>query len=155
MLTDTHSHLYLDDFAPEKTETVSRALEAGVGKLIFPNVDLTTIAQMRELHAAFPDCTYMAMGLHPTEIGENWRDDLSTVGRELASNAADYIAIGEIGIDLYWDKTYRTEQMEAFSIQVDWAVERNLPVIIHCREGLDEVLEVLSSKEVRDRKSVV
>lgn len=149
MLTDTHSHLYLDDFAPEKTETVNRALEAGVGKLIFPNVDLTTIAQMRELHASFPDCTYMAMGLHPTEIGENWRDDLSTVGRELDSNAADYIAIGEIGIDLYWDKTYRSEQMEAFSIQVDWAVERNLPVIIHCREGLDEVLEVLSSKEVK------
>lgn len=151
MLIDTHSHLYLDDFAPEKTETVCRAFDAGVGTLIFPNVDLLTIAPMRELHREFPDCTFMAMGLHPTEIGENWREDLDTVKQELDTHSNDYIAVGEIGIDLYWDKTRREEQLEAFSIQVDWAVERNLPVIIHCREGLDEVLEVLDAKAVKPR----
>lgn len=149
MLIDTHSHLYLDEFSPEKTETVRRALDAGVGRLIFPNVDLSTIGQMKELHAEFPDSTYMAMGLHPTEIGENWRDDLEAVKRELDSAPDAYIAVGEVGIDLYWDRTFRSEQLEAFSIQVDWAAERNLPVIIHCREGLDEVLEVLSAKTKR------
>lgn len=151
MLIDTHTHLYLDEFAPEKTETVIRALDSGVGKMIFPNVDLSTISPMRELHAMFPHETFMAMGLHPTEIGEDWEADLQAVRDEFESNIGDYVAVGEIGIDLYWDKTYRTEQMEAFSRQVDWAVDMSLPVIIHCREGLAEVLEVLRGKEVRPK----
>lgn len=151
MLVDTHTHLYLDDFADEKTETVRRAIDAGVEKMIFPNVDLTTITPMKELHAEFPDNTYMAMGLHPTEINREWKADLSLVKSEFDANPDNYIAVGEIGIDLYWDKTYRDEQMQAFSIQVDWAIERDLPVIIHCREGLGEVLEVLDSKPVKPR----
>lgn len=151
MLTDTHTHLYLDDFAPEKIETVKRALNAGVSRMIFPNVDLTTIDPMKELHAAFPSQTFMAMGLHPTEIRETWQEDLDKIRKELDSCPDDYIAVGEIGIDLYWDKTYREEQIEAFSRQVDWAIEKDLPVIIHCREGLPEVLDVLSSKEVKPK----
>lgn len=151
MLIDTHTHLYLDEFASEKTEIVTRAIQAGVTKMIFPNVDLSTISQMKELHAMFPKASYMAMGLHPTEIGENWENDLGIVRTELDSNLDDYIAVGEIGIDLYWDKTFKDEQMKAFSIQVDWAIERNLPVIIHCRDGLRETLEVLSSKNVKPK----
>ncbi|MDE5962247.1 MAG: TatD family hydrolase, partial [Duncaniella sp.] len=94
---------------------------------------------------------YMAMGLHPTEIGGSWESDLRIIHDELDANPADYIAVGEIGIDLYWDKTFKEEQMKAFSIQVDWAIERNLPVIIHCRDGLRETLEVLSAKKVKPK----
>lgn len=151
MLVDTHTHLYLDEFASEKAETVKRAIDAGVGKMIFPNVDLSTIAPMKNLHAEFPDNTFMAMGLHPTEVNSEWKHDLDLVKAELDAGSNDYIAVGEIGIDLYWDKTYRDEQMQVFSIQVDWAVERDLPVIIHCREGLDEVLEILDSKPIKPK----
>lgn len=151
MLVDTHTHLYLDEFASEKAETVRRAIDAGVGKMIFPNVDLSTIAPMKSLHAEFPDNTFMAMGLHPTEVNSEWKHDLDLVKAELDAGGNDYIAVGEIGIDLYWDKTYRNEQMQVFSIQVDWAVERDLPVIIHCREGLDEVLEILDSKPIKPK----
>ncbi|WP_297062729.1 TatD family hydrolase [uncultured Duncaniella sp.] len=151
MLIDTHTHLYLDEFGSEKTETVTRALQAGVTRMIFPNVDLSTIRPMKELHAMFPSATYMAMGLHPTEIGESWESGLRIIHDELDANPADYIAVGEIGIDLYWDKTFKEEQMKAFSIQVDWAIERNLPVIIHCRDGLRETLEVLSAKKVKPK----
>ena len=149
MLIDTHTHLYLDDFASEKTGTVRRALDSGVGQMIFPNVDLSTIEPMRKLHSEFPNNTFMAMGLHPTEIGTEWRRDLAKIKSELDSNPEDYVAVGEIGIDLYWDKTFRKEQLEAFSSQVDWALEKTLPVIIHCREGLSETLEVLKSKSIK------
>ncbi len=146
MLIDTHTHLYLDDFAPAIDSAVKRAFEAGVDKLIFPNVDLQTIEPMNCLHNLFPENTYMAIGLHPTEIGDDWKSDLAKIESELLNDLKKYVAIGEVGIDLYWDKSYRDQQIEAFSCQVDWALEHDLPVIIHCREGLDEVLDVLSSK---------
>lgn len=143
MITDTHTHLYLPEFeAPEIA--VARAIEAGVGRMVFPNVDLTTIEPMKCLHARFPDETSMAMGLHPTEINAGWQEDLNIIERELDSDAP-YIAVGEIGIDLYWDKKFRSEQMAAFDRQCRMAVNRNLPIIIHCREGLGEVLEVFRS----------
>lgn len=146
MFIDTHTHLYLDEFASDKMEAMQRTFDAGVEKLIFPNVDLSTIDPMRQLHAIFPNVTYMTMGLHPTEIGETWRSDLKQIKSELDNHRPDYVAIGEVGIDLYWDKTFRNEQIESFSEQVDWAIEYNLPFIIHCREGLPEVLDVLASK---------
>lgn len=151
MLIDTHTHLYLDEFASDKMETLQRAFDAGVEKLIFPNVGLSTIDPMRQLHAIFPNVTYMTMGLHPTEIGEMWRSDLKRIKFEFDNHCSDYVAIGEVGIDLYWDKTFRNEQIEAFSEQVDWSIENNLPLIIHCREGLSEVLDVLVSKTEKPR----
>lgn len=143
MIFDTHTHLYLPEFQQDESPAVARAIEVGVGMMMFPNVDLTTIGPMKELHAKYPDNTFMAMGLHPTEVKESWHDDLEAVHRELYTNPLDYKAIGEVGIDLYWDKTFRNEQMEVLGRQLDWAVETDLPVIIHCREGLDETLEVL------------
>lgn len=145
MLVDTHTHLYLPEFDADRHEVMDRAIESGVEKMIFPNVDLGTIAPMRALHEAWPSNTFMAMGLHPTEVNAEYKNQISQVLAELDGNAGDYVAVGEIGIDLYWDKTYRREQMEAFDTQVGWAVERDLPVIIHCREGLDETLEVLQN----------
>lgn len=144
-MIDTHTHLYLDDFNPDKNEVVKRAIDAGVNHLIFPNVDLGTVEPMLALHERFPKNTSVAMGLHPTEVKETWRQDLDLIGKYLDDTAIHYVAVGEIGIDLYWDKTFRDEQMEVFGLQVEWAVRRDLPVIIHCREGLDEILEVFES----------
>ena len=140
-LIDTHTHLYLPEFDSDRTEVMTRAINAGVAQMILPNVDCTTIAPMRRLHEQYPDITHMAMGLHPTEVGERWRDDIKIIATQLKTD--DFVAVGEIGIDLYWDKTYITQQMEAFEMQVEWAAEAGLPVIIHCREGLDQTLEVL------------
>ena len=147
MLIDTHTHLYLPEFDIDGggEAAVRRALDAGVEHMIFPNVDLTSIEPMRLLHAKFPESTSMAMGLHPTEVGESWRDDLVQVEEELRSHRHDYVAVGEIGIDLYWDKTFAEQQMQVLERQMQWAQEMNLPVIIHCREGLDQTLEVLQS----------
>ncbi|MDE6066281.1 MAG: TatD family hydrolase [Duncaniella sp.] len=139
---DTHTHLYLPEFDCDRRDVMDRAVNAGVGRMLFPNVDLGTIAPMKSLRSEYPDITLMAMGLHPTEISERWRDDLAVIQDELDRD--DYVAVGEIGIDLYWDKTYRKEQMEALACQLDWAVSRQMPVIIHCREGLTETLDVLA-----------
>ena len=147
MIFDTHTHLYLPEFEDGGEAAVKRAFEAGVERLMFPNVDLTTIAPMRELQARHPQQIFMAMGLHPTEVNSDWEQALSAVESELRTHLTDYKAIGEIGIDLYWDKTFRQEQLEVFGRQVDWANELGLPIIIHCREGLDEVLEVLKSRK--------
>lgn len=141
-LFDTHTHLYLPEFDCDRRDVMDRAVSAGVGRMLFPNVDLGTIAPMKSLRSEYPDVTLMAMGLHPTEIRERWRDDLAVIQDELDRD--DYVAVGEIGIDLYWDKTYRKEQMEALACQLDWAVSRQMPVIIHCREGLTETLDVLA-----------
>ena len=147
MYVDTHTHLYLDDFAPENEATVRRAISCGVEKLIFPNVDLNTIEPMRKLHDSFPQNTFMAMGLHPTEVRETWQEDLNTIENEFEKHHTDYIAIGEIGIDLYWDKTFRTEQEQVFIRQAELAVKNDLPIIIHCREGLDVIVDLLQSMD--------
>ena len=149
MLIDTHTHLYLEEFQPNPQDVVTRAIEAGVEQMIFPNVDLSTIAPMQNLHNLFPENTFMAMGLHPTEIKDSWVEDLAKVKTKFNQNQNEYIAVGEIGIDLYWDKTYCDEQMQALEQQFNWATESNIPVIIHCREGLDEILEVLDGMSTK------
>ncbi len=145
-MIDTHTHLYLPEFADDSNgvDAVRRALAAGVHHMIFPNVDLTTIEPMETLAAEFPAQISCAMGLHPTEIGENWRPDLDTVLQRFTT-ASHYVAVGEVGIDLYWDSTFCEQQMQAFDIQVALARKLDLPVIIHCREGLAQTLEVLSA----------
>lgn len=151
MLIDTHTHLYLDEFQPSPSEAVVRAINAGVEKMIFPNVDLSTIEPMKILYNQFPQNTFMAMGLHPTEVSETWECDLDRVYQEFIANKEKYIAIGEIGVDLYWDKTYCKEQLIVLRKQFDWAMEYDLPVIIHCREGLTQILQVLDEMEEKPR----
>lgn len=145
MFIDTHTHLYLPEFAPDPAAAVDRAVDAGVGFMIFPNVDLSTVEPMKLLHSRRPEVTAMAMGLHPTEVNSDYRQALDQIEAELLADPSQYVAVGEIGIDLYWDKTFREEQMEVFRTQCRWAVDMDKPVIIHCREGLDETLEVLAS----------
>lgn len=150
-MIDTHSHPYLSEFDNDCAEVMARAVQAGVKHIVLPNVDVHTIGQMRELHAEFPKLTSMAMGLHPTEVGASWQEDLAAIDDEWERNKTDYIAVGEVGIDLYWDKTFADEQMQVFDIQARRAVDIDLPLIIHCRDGLDETLEVLSGLEIKPR----
>ena len=140
-MTDTHTHPYLEEFADGGREAVSRALAAGVTHMVLPNVDVNSIEPMHALHAAFPEQTSMAMGLHPTELGDDWQGTIDRMEKMLESG--DYVAVGEVGIDLYWDSSRREEQMEAFKRQLRIAERLQLPVIIHCREGLDEALECI------------
>lgn len=144
-MIDTHTHLYLEEFDADRSEAVQRALAAGVSHLVLPNVDLTTIEPMHRLHDEFADVTSMAMGFHPTEVNADFRQSLDEV--ECHFGERRYVAVGEIGIDLYWDATYRREQMQALYTQLHWAREMNLPVIIHCREGLSTILEVFDAFE--------
>lgn len=150
-MIDTHTHLYLEEFnpdgdmaadAPRGAAAVKRAIEAGVAHLIFPNVDLESYKPMMNLHNYFPEETSASIGLHPTSVGENYKADLEATLELLAHNT-EAVAIGEVGMDLYWDKTYRREQMEVFRRQIEAASQRGLPVIIHCREALDDTLGVL------------
>lgn len=145
-MIDTHTHLYMDEFEEGGCQAVENAISAGVGMMILPCVDSASIMPMERLHAAYPDNTRIAIGLHPTEIGDNPGKTLDDMERRLAENPSRYAAIGETGIDLYWDKTKPEEQKEAFGRQYDWAVKYDLPLIIHCREGIDEVLEVIKSR---------
>lgn len=154
-MIDTHTHLYTSDaFADaEGADAVCRALDAGVRLMVFPNIDASTVGPMLELHRKFPEQTLVGMALHPTEIGDDWRDVMADMERRIS--AGGYSAIGETGIDLYWDASRREEQMEAFSIHYDWAVRYGLPLIIHCREGLDETLEVIASKNASERPKMI
>lgn len=142
--TDTHTHPYVPEFDADRAEAMQRALASGVTRMILPNISVDSIAPMRALAAQWPDNTRMAMGLHPEEFDAgNWQQRLQAVSDELLKNRGDYIAVGEIGIDLYWDTTYEREQMMVFEAQLELAHRYNLPVIIHCRKGLPQVLEVL------------
>lgn len=143
MLVDTHTHLYLEEFEEGGTTAVRRALDAGIGHMIMPNVDTDTIGPMKRLHAEFPEVTSMAMGLHPTEVGEEWEEALARTTDEFLDSPDSYVAIGEIGMDLYWDATFVRQQMEVLDRQLTLAREHGKPVIIHCRESLDPLLEVM------------
>ncbi|WP_439183977.1 TatD family hydrolase [Carboxylicivirga taeanensis] len=143
-MIDTHSHIYLPEFDSDREEVVKRAKAKGVESILLPNVDVETIEAMHQLEATYGNYCYAMMGIHPTAIDENYQEALA-----LARNYIDqrtYIAIGEIGIDLYWDKTFRKEQMEAFEQQIKWAKEKQVPIVIHCRDAFPEVFEVLDAQ---------
>lgn len=141
-MIDTHSHIYSEDFDADRAETVQRAKEAGVKHIILPNCDSGTLPQMLALEAEYSDYCAAAIGVHPTSIKENYRDELAIVKLELERRK--WIAVGEIGIDLYWDKTFLAEQIIAFQQQIDWALEYNLPVIIHVRDSFRETMNALA-----------
>lgn len=142
-MTDTHTHLYMQDYAGEEVATVKRAIDAGVGMMIFPAVSPESNAAMIELAEKFPDNTRFCVGLHPTELGDSWREDLDNLEEML--NDERVVAIGETGIDLHWDASNVKDQKEAFSRQLTWAAKHNLPVIIHCRDGVEETLDVIQN----------
>lgn len=144
MYIDSHSHIYSEEFDSDREESVQRALGQGIGKIVLPNIDESSIKPMFELVAAFPDVCYPLMGLHPGSVKGDYPEELAKI-KECLSMYRFY-GIGEIGIDLYWDKTYIKEQIDAFHIQVQWAREMDLPVVIHVRESFDEVFRVLEKE---------
>lgn len=140
---DTHTHLYLEDYDSDHNAVVSQALNVGVTRMILPNVGLETIVPMKELAAAYPENMRMAMGLHPSEVNADFINTLQTIEDELRTNAHTYIAVGEIGMDLYYSPETEKMQMDAFESQLTWAMDLQKPVIIHCRSALPQLLEVM------------
>lgn len=136
---DTHTHLFLEEFDSDVREVIRNATAAGVARFCLPNIDLASIDRLHTLSDQYPGQCYPMMGLHPTSVKQDFRKALATIENWLEKRK--YIAIGEIGIDLYWDKTFLTEQVEAFEIQLGWSIERGLPVAIHTREAFPEVFE--------------
>ena len=140
-LIDTHTHLYSDAFAEDRNEMIERAIADGVDKFYIPAIDSQTTQAMYDLEQAFPDRMYLMMGLHPTSVKENYEEELSHVEEELAKRK--FYAIGEIGIDLYWDQSTLEIQQDAFRRQIKLAKKYKLPIVIHCRNAFDEVFEIL------------
>lgn len=136
---DTHTHLFLEEFDFDVREVIRNATAAGVARFCLPNIDLASINRLHTLSDQYPGQCYPMMGLHPTSVNPDFRKKLATIENWLEKRK--YIAIGEIGIDLYWDKTFLTEQVEAFEIQLGWSIEKGLPVAIHTREAFPEVFE--------------
>ncbi len=144
-LIDTHTHIYDHQFSLDRNETVQRALEAGVGMMLLPNVDASTIAPMLELHEQFPDCTRVMMGLQPEEVKEDYKEVLSKMEKELERGI--YCGVGEVGLDFYWDTTFEKQQLDAFETQLDWAKQLYLPLSIHCRNAFDKMTKILEKKQ--------
>ena len=148
IITDTHTHLYSDAFDEDRIEMINRALEANVKRFFIPAIDSTYTESMFQLEKAFPDNVFLMMGLHPTHVKENYKDELNHVEKQLASRK--FYAVGEIGIDLYWDKSTLDIQIEAFKHQIQLAKHYKLPIVIHCREAFDEIFDVLEEEQSDD-----
>lgn len=141
-MIDTHSHLFLEEFSDDLPQVIERARAAGITHIFMPNIDSTTIDAMLTACNANKGYCFPMMGLHPTSVNADYAKELEIVARELASSA-DYVAVGEIGMDLYWDKTYLKEQQIVLDKQIGWALEYDLPVVIHCRDAFDYIYKVI------------
>ena len=151
-LIDTHTHLYSEKFEEDREERIEAAIEAGIKQFFMPNIDSSSIMGMKALEHKYPKNCFAMMGLHPCSVNENVEQELAIVEREL--RARKYIAVGEIGMDLYWDKTFKSEQEMAFRKQIEWAKELNLPIDIHCREAFDEILAIMDELNDKNMKGV-
>lgn len=142
-MIDTHTHLYVEAFDEDREKVVQKALHSGITDFYIPAIDSTYHERMFDLEAQFPDQIHLMMGLHPTHVKENYKIELEKVNQLLEQR--NFVAVGEIGMDLYWDRTFLSEQQEAFNTQIMWAKARRLPIVIHCRDAFEEVFEVLES----------
>lgn len=151
-IIDTHTHLYLKQFNQDIDEVIKRAINNGVDKFIFPAIDSSYSKQMQDLQSRYSKNIYLMSGLHPVSVKENYKDELGLVVKSLKDH--NYVAIGEIGIDLYWDKTFLKQQQDAFEFQIRLAISNDLPIVIHCREGFDEVFEILDAEKCEKLRGV-
>ncbi|MCL6103280.1 MAG: TatD family hydrolase [Bacteroidetes bacterium] len=141
MFVDSHSHIYSSDFSLDRDEVITRALEAGVERIVLPNIDSSSIKPLLDLTDTLPGVFFPLAGLHPTSVKDDFRKELQILEYWLGKRK--FWGIGEIGIDLFWDKSFLEEQIEAFNTQIGWAKERDLPVVIHVRDSFPEVMEQL------------
>jgi TatD DNase family protein len=140
---DSHAHIYLKEFSVDRTEMINKAKENGVEQIYMPNIDHTSIDDMLSLEESSSGACVAMMGLHPCSVKKDFEKELYLVESWL--NKRKFAAVGEIGTDLYWDKTFWSQQQEAFKIQVNWAKQHRLPVVIHCRESIDETIVMVES----------
>jgi TatD DNase family protein len=148
IITDTHTHLYSEAFDEDRKEMIERAIKSKVSRFFIPAIDSTYTEAMFQLEKDFPDNVFLMMGLHPTHVKENYKQELKHVEGMLAQR--QFYAVGEIGIDLYWDKSTLGIQQEAFKYQIKLAKQYKLPIVIHCREAFDEIFEVLDPEKSED-----
>ena len=145
MYIDTHAHLYLEQFNEDIQEVLKKSKNSGVEKIFLPNINSGTIEAMNLLATEYPDLCYPMVGLHPCYVKEDYKDELARVSKELESHT--YYGVGETGVDLYWDVTYKKQQIEAFEYQIDLAKKHSLPIIIHSRDCLDLTLDIIESNQ--------
>jgi TatD DNase family protein len=148
IFTDTHTHIYSEEFANDREAMLQRAFDAGVQRLFVPSIDSATTKIMYDLEELYPNNVFLMMGLHPTHVKENYLEELAHVETQLAVH--NFYAVGEIGIDLFWDKTYLSQQQDAFKRQIQLAKQYSLPINIHCRDAFNETFEVLESEKGDD-----
>ena len=148
MFIDTHTHIYVKQFDEDREEMIERAIEAGVETFFLPNIDQDSIESMINLETQYPNRCHAMMGLHPCSVDENVEESLEVVKSYLDKRS--FVAIGEIGIDLYWEKKFFSQQEMAFKKQISWAKEADVPIVIHCREATQDVLKIL--RECHDNK---
>ncbi|MTI20459.1 TatD family deoxyribonuclease [Fulvivirga sp. RKSG066] len=149
---DSHAHIYLDKFKDDRADVLNRAFEAGVDKIFMPNIDHTSIDDMLELEQKYPKNCFSMMGLHPCSVKKDFEKELYLVEEWLGQR--NFTAVGEIGTDLYWDKSFWEQQKEAFNIQASWAKQKKLPIVIHCRESIDENIKLVEDLQDEDLTGV-
>lgn len=142
-IIDTHTHIYGDEFAADRDEIIERARAAGVEQVILPNVDVHSLEQIHHLHNEYPHFCQMTIGLHPTDVKDDFEEQLELLQANIGHHP--YVAIGEAGLDFHWDRTYAPQQKIAFARQIEWALAYDLPLIIHTRDSLNDTLDVLQS----------
>lgn len=152
LITDTHTHLYVEQFDEDRESVIQRAMDAGVKRFFLPAIDSTYTEAMLDLQRAFPDAMYLMAGLHPTHVKENYEEELQHVVQNLSSHA--YHAIGEIGIDLYWDDSYIKQQELAFRKQIRLAISHDLPIVIHSRESFEEIIKILREERTESLRGI-
>ena len=148
IITDTHTHLYSEEFDQDRNDMIQRAIKAGVSRFFIPAIDSSCTTSMYELEQNYPENVFLMMGLHPTYVKDNYLEELNHVKTELTKRK--FYAIGEIGIDLYWDKTHLAEQQIAFRTQIQLAKQYKLPIVIHCRDSFNEIFEILEEEKSPD-----
>jgi len=151
-LIDSHAHIYLDKFKSDREKIIERALDKGVEKIYMPNIDNSTVEDMLLVADKYPDTCIPMMGLHPGSVKEDFEKELQKIEQYL--DERQYAAIGEIGIDLYWDKTFKQQQTEALRVQITWAKERRLPIVLHCRDSFDKTYAEVKAGKNADLKGV-
>lgn len=144
-MIDTHAHLYLEDFDEDREAVMQRAAEKGIEKVYLPNIDSSTIEALLRMEGDFSGRALPMMGLHPGSVKDDWKEQLSVVKKWLDKRS--FAAVGEIGLDFYWDITFKEQQIAAFKQQIDWALEYKLPIVIHARNSLEECIEIVRARQ--------
>ena len=144
ILTDTHTHLYYEQDADKRAALMQRCFDNGINRLFLPNVDIESVKKIKDLLLAYQGSCFPMLGMHPCSVKGNWEGELDAIKK---SDVGQIYAVGEIGIDLYWDKTNLIDQVQAFKQQIAWAKSLRLPIVIHCREAFNEVFEVLEDEK--------